>query len=218
MLLSLPRIVMKTAVVAGLTFGVVLPVTVFSAEPAFANNGNGNGGGKSNGNGGGNSNAGSSRGNSGNNGSSGNNGNSGNSNAGGNGNGNGNSAIARELVGLSAADASPSAMANASANSMSGKLFTYQQARRHLVQRVTEQNAAYEAYVRLSAMNEAQAAAAYPSGNHAHALNEAAHAYNALQAQAEAAQSISDASLMSISGGQALSSAAMTELHRMLGL
>ena len=199
------RKALNVAIFAGFTLGVALPITVFSAEPAFANNGNG--GGKSNGNrGNGNGNASESRGNSG---SASSNGNSGN---------NGNSAIARELAGLNAAHASPTAMANAAAESMPGKLHTYQQARLHLVQRVTEQNAAYETYMRLANMSEAQTATAYPSGDYTRALNDAARAYNAFQAQAEAAQAITDASLMSLSGGRVLSNAAMADLHRMLGL
>lgn len=211
MLFSLARVAIKAVLVAGLSFGVALPITVFSAEPAFANNGNGKGGGSSNrNNGNGNGSSG------GNSSASRSNGNNGNVN--GNSGGNGNSALARELGGLNAAQASQSALASASANSLPGKLYTYQQARRHLVERVNEQNVAFATYSHLAGMTEAQAVAAYPNGGHARALSDAAHSYNALQAQAEAAQSVSDASLMAVSGGRALSNNAMTELHRMLGL
>ena len=97
-----------------LLMGTAALATVFAFLPTevAANNGNGNGNGNSGGNGNGNS---------------GGNGN-GNSGGNGNGNGNGNGAIASELKGLNAAHANANAFANASPNSMPGKLNLYSEA------------------------------------------------------------------------------------------
>ena len=198
-----------------LTSGTTL-VLALSAEPAWANNGNGNGNGSSN------------RRNVGNN-SSRDNSNSSNSNSSNNGNasksqsnssrnnGNAGRAISAELSSLTTAHTNPSALAAAAPGTISANLRDYRDSFRGLLAVVDQQNAAYAEYLRISEMSAEQIAATYPSGNHAQAMAQAAETYNALRHNAATLQAQNQASLQRITGGRALSNAAMSDLHVMLG-
>ncbi len=194
----------STVTSLSLCFAVSTSLIAFSAEPAFANNGKGNG----NGNGRGISDRGNDRGNT----------NRGADHASNRGNGNGRGAIASELKGLNAAHASPTALANASPDSMPGKLNTYREARLALVDAVDEQNLAYDEFQRLSGLTEDEVAAEFPDGGYEDALNGAANTYAALREAALAAQTDSKDSLLTLTEGRELSEAAMAELHNLLGL
>ena len=137
---------------------------------------------------------------------------------GGNGNGNGRGQLSRELRGLNAAHANQNALRNASPNSMPGKLYAYQQSQQEFVDVVDAQNEDYAEYQRLVSMTEEEVLAEYPDGGYEEAVTEAANAYQESRAEAEAAQTTANESLLALTGGRELSDAARAELHRMLGL
>ena len=204
---------MKGAVASLLTLSLSLAgataLVTISADPAFANNGNGNGNGGGNGNGRGNGNGNknadrSERSN-------------GNANNAGRGN-NGRGAIASELKSLNAAHASPTALANASPNSMPGKLNSYREDRLALVEAVEEQNVAYAEFQRLSGLTDAEIATEFPNGGYEAALSDATNTYAGLRETALTAQMESSESLMVLTEGRELSDAALAELHDLLGL
>ncbi|WP_342077445.1 hypothetical protein [Yoonia sp. SS1-5] len=185
-----------------LTFSAAT-ITTFTTTAAYAERGNGNGNGNGNRNG--------------------NRGNGGNdradkaNRAGGNGNGNGRGALARELRSLNAAHANQNALQNASPNSMPGKLYTYQQTRQEFIEVVREQDAAYEEYNRLIGLSEEEVAAEYPDGGYEDAVTAAAEEYDVARDAALDAQSDTEASLLVLTEGRALSAEAAAELHRLLG-
>ena len=197
---------LTTALSVSLCLGLSAAVFVASAEPAFANNGNGNGNGKNadrgNGNNGRNQertrntnrNSDETRGN------------------------NGRGAIASELKSLNAAHASPNAMANASPDSMPGKLNTYKENRLALVEAVEEQDEAYAEFQRLSGLTEEEIATEFPEGGYEDALSTATNTYARLREDAVTAQTDSEEALQILTGGRTLSDAAMAELHALLGL
>ena len=137
---------------------------------------------------------------------------------GGNGNGNGRGQLSRELRGLNAAHANQNALRNASPNSMPGKLYAYQQSQQEFVDVVDAQNEDYAEYQRLVSMTEEEVLAEYPDGGYEEAVTEAANAYQESRAEAEAAQTTANESLLALTGGRELSDDARAELHRMLGL
>lgn len=178
-----------------------------TAEPAWANNGNGNGGNKANRGNNGNNNRGERAGNA----------------RGNNGNGaqrvsNGRGAIASELKSLNAAHASPTALANAAPGSMPGKLREYRDTYSQLIAAVDEQNVAYAEFQRLSGLTDDEIAEAYPDGGYDQALSEATATYSALRDIAATAQGETQETLTALTGGRTLSDAAMAELHGLLGL
>lgn len=194
-------VAVPTALALLLSLTTASAVTM-SATPAFAERGG-------NGNGGGNGNSGRDRDRGRNENARGNNG---------NGNGNGRGQLSRELRGLNAAHANPNALRNASPNSMPGKLYAYQQSQQEFVDVVDAQNEDYAEYQRLVSMTEEEVLAEYPDGGYEEAVTEAANAYQESRAEAEAAQTTANESLLELTGGRELSADARAELHRMLGL
>lgn len=217
---------LKSVSVSTLSFSISLAVATsfvaLSADPAFANNGKGNGGGSAN------------RGNSGRNddkssnsnrgGSASSNRNNGNSNASSNRNGGGNSrsnnaggAAARELASLNGVNASPNALASAAPHSVPGRLNTYKQSRLALINAVNEQNVAYASFQRLANLTDAEKASYFPNGGYDQALSDATNTYAALRDLAAARMTESERALLQVTEGRRLSDQAMADLHRMLG-
>lgn len=199
------------------TSGATLALAI-SAEPAFANNGNGNGNGRSNSNRGNSSQNDNSNGRSNTAGKSSTAGSNGNSSSTRSANGYAGAALSSELGSLNAAHASPAALANAAPGSMPGKLRDYRDTFRGLLSAVAQQNLAYDEFLRLSEMSDAQIAAAYPNGGHDQALANATSTYSALRHNAATAQAQNQATLQRLTEGRALSTAAMEDLHVLLGL
>ncbi len=145
-------------------------------------------------------------------------GNPGKSDAENSGNGNGRGHLSRELRGLNAAHANPNALANASPNSMPGKLYAYQQAQGSFVAVVEVQDDAYAEYLRLTGLTEEEITAEFPDGGYEDAVTNAAIVYEDARADAVVAQSIAQESLTVLTGGAELSGGALAELSRLLGL
>ncbi len=202
------RIFKASVVAVGMT-AIATAGMVATADAAYAQkggNGNGNGGGndsgRDNGNGRGNDRD------------------RGQDNArnNGNGGGNGRGNVARELRGLNAAHANQRALENASPNSMPGKLYAYQQARREFIATIEEQNEAYDEYNRLVDLTDEEIAAEFPEGGYEEAVTTAADTYRDARADAVAAQEVNDATLAAAADGRELSNNALAELHSLLGL
>jgi len=211
----------KAAAVVTMFAMAVVPavtVTVFSTTAAYAakggnGNGNGNGNGRANSN---RDNANNARSNRNNRSSS--NGNGRASRSGNDGSNNGHGAISRELGGLNAADANPTALANAAPNSTSGKLYSYQQASLSAAQaqaRVAETGNLYQA---IRNMSEAQFYDLNPTLDYTNTLASVGADYQAALTAQEGANVTTQQALASLTGGRALSNAALNELHQMLGL
>lgn len=141
------------------------------------------------------------------------------SNRGSNGRGNnGRGAIASELKGLNAAHASPTALANASPDSMPGKLYTYQQATLAASQADALVQEKGDLYAALQGMSEERFNELNPDLDYASTLATTGAEYQAaLDAQTSAATN-TEQSLAVLTGGSALSEAAMAELNALLGL
>jgi hypothetical protein len=202
-MISNTRAIVKTACVALTLAMTTATVFTMSAAPAFAERG-GNGNGNGNGNGGGN------------------NGDRGNSEAstaerGSSGN-NGRGHLARELGGLNAAHANAKALANASPNSMPGKLNVYKLAQESFAEVVAVQDEAYAEYERLIGLTEEEVAADFPDGGYEDAVTNAATEYSVAREDAVDAQISADESLSVLTGGRELSDAALAELWRLLDL
>ena len=195
--------IVKTACIALTLSMTTATVFTMSATPAFAERG-GNGNGNGNGNGRGNSDE---RGN----------GNARNSERGSSGN-NGRGHLARELRGLNAAHANSTALANASPNSMPGKLNVYKQAQEEFAEIIAVQDEAYADYQRLIGLTEEEVAAEFPNGGYEDAVTSAAAEYEVARNDAVEAQIASDESLSALTGGRELSDAALAELWRLLDL
>jgi hypothetical protein len=193
------RTIAKTACIALTLSLTTVTVVGFSAEPAFAERGgNGNGNGRGNrADRGNNGNQGAERGSSGN---------------------NGRGQLARELGSLNAAHANPNALANASPNSMPGKLNVYKQAQETFAEVLADQDEAYAAYQKLILLTEEEVAANYPDGGYEEAVTNAAIDYAAARDAAAEAEAAADESLSALTGGQELSEAALAELWRLLDL
>lgn len=140
----------------------------------------------------------------------------------GNGNGNGRGTIARELRGLNAANANQRALENASPNSMPGKLYAYQSEeieRRAAIDAAEAEEAAAQAeFDRLVGLTEDEVAAEFPDGGYEDAVTAAADDLQTAQGEAQAARDAVNESLIVLTDGRTLSSAALAELNRMLGL
>ena len=131
---------------------------------------------------------------------------------------NGRGAIASELKGLNAAHASQSGLENASPDSMTGKLYVYQQNRLAIANgeaAVTETGDLFRA---LSQMTEERFDELNPDLDYAETLAKAEQDYLDAQQRLATAQNDSVASLEVLTGGRELSDAAMEELHALLGL
>lgn len=194
------------------SFALAMPaatiITVVSADAAAAErggNGNGNGRDRSRGNSGNRDSA--SRGNS---------GNRGNANRERTNNGRG--AIARELGSLNAAHASRNGLANSDPGSMTGKLYTYQQAILSMRTLEDEVKRTGDLYNALSNMTEAQFVELNPTLDYAQTLNKAGTDYQNALNSIGSAEADAESSLYALTGGRRLSNEAMTELHALLGL
>ena len=204
---SKTRTIVQTACIALTLSMTTATVFTMSATPAFAErggNGNGNGNGRENGNG------------------RGNNGDHGNNKArnverGSSGN-NGRGHLARELRGLNAAHANANALANASPNSMPGKLNVYKQAQEECADVIAVQDQAYADYQRLIGLTEEEVATEFPDGGYEDAVTSAATEYEVAREDAVEAQIAADQSLSVLTGGRELSDAALAELWRLLDL
>lgn len=191
------RLIAKTACIALTLSMTTATVFTMSAEPAFAERGgNGNGGGN--------------KGERGNN-------RSANAERGATGN-NGRGHLARELRGLNAAHANANALANASPNSMPGKLNAYRQAQEGFAGVIAIQDATYAEYQRLIGLTEEEIEIEFPDGGYEDAVTNAAIEYETAQANAVEAQTTADESLSVLTGGRELSDAALAELWRLLNL
>lgn len=193
------RAIAKTACIALTLSLTTATVVTISAEPAFAERGgNGNGNGRGN---------------------NGDRGNGADKNAerGSLGN-NGRGQLARELRGLNAAHANPNALANASPDSMPGKLNVYKQAQETFAEVIAEQDEAYAIYQGLIEMTEEEVEANYPDGGYEDAVTDAATDYEIARDAAVEAQIVADESLFALTGGRELSEAALAELWRLLDL
>ena len=131
---------------------------------------------------------------------------------------NGRGALASELRGLNSMYANPNAMANASDNSMHGRLRTYQSEALEARTAVASQNEAAIVYQDLLLLTAEEIAVAYPNGGYDAALAAAKATYDATTATAETALADADAALATLTGGRTLSDAAMAELNAQLGL
>lgn len=131
---------------------------------------------------------------------------------------NGRGQLARELRGLNAAHANSNALANASPNSMPGKLNIYKQAQEDFADVVAVRDEAYADYQRLVGLSEAEVAAEFPDGGYEDAVTTAAIAYDVASEDADEAQISSEESLSVLTGGRQLSDAALAELRRLLDL
>lgn len=134
--------------------------------------------------------------------------------------------IARELGGMNAANTSPTALANASPNSMPGKLYTYQQTGGLTIDDITEINDARTSYNTLVSMSEDDVLATYDADGDGELSDEEAETYDAdlsaAKTDVDALESeFGDAyaALAAVRDGSlTLSAAALAELNAMLGL
>jgi len=190
------RMIAKTACLALTLSMTTATVFTVSATPAFAEHGgNGNGNGRAN-----RSNSDTrtaERGSSGN---------------------NGRGRLARELRGLNAAHANANALANASPNSMPGKLNVYKMAQEGFAEAIVLQDRAYADYQRLIGLTEEEVVSEFPDGGYEDAVMSAADDYALAREDAVEAQISADESLSVLTGGRELSDAALAELWRLLNL
>lgn len=146
-------------------------------------------------------------------------GNSGNDNANREANSNaGRGAIARELKGLNAANTNPTALVNASPNSTPGKLYAYQQsvqATTSLEAQVDESKAIHMA---LLAMTEERFLELNPDLDYEDTLVASYANYQGLLSAFTTTEADSAIALGALTGGVALSDAAMNELWALLNL
>jgi hypothetical protein len=126
--------------------------------------------------------------------------------------------LSQTLAEIETVQTSADVLANADENSLEGKLYDYQQARKVLVLAVEEQNKAYAAYQEIALLSEEGVTEAYPLGDYPVSLAEAARSYNRIQRNAESAQIREINALAALGEGQQFSDVAMMELHDMLGL
>ena len=105
-----------------------------------------------------------------------------------------------------------------STKSAERSLLSYKNARLTLEESVTAQNEAYEQYLRLSELSDAEMKALYPSGDYRATLAEAVRFYNEKQVQAELALQAAEVALLEVTGGEALTDRDMADLHSVLGL
>lgn len=131
---------------------------------------------------------------------------------------NGRGALASELRGLNAMNANANALANASPDSMPGKLRIYQTETLEARSAVAVQNDAALAYQALLDMTAGEIAVAYPNGGYDAALADAQAVYDSTTAAAETEVAEADAALVTLTSGRTLSDAAMDELNSSLGL
>ena len=106
----------------------------------------------------------------------------------------------------------------ATTRSVKGKLLAYQSARIALETSVAAQDEAYEQYLKLSALSDAEVKALYPSGHYRATLAESVRYYNEKQVQAELALQAAEVALLEVTGGEALTDRDMADLHSVLGL
>ena len=183
--------------VAAMSFAPLAAGLMLVAEPAFAQkggNGNGNGNGRRAERENGNGNRSSERGN------------------------NGRGAIASELKGLNAAHASQNALENASPDSMPGKLYAYQQAVLSVEAKEQAVKDTEELYLALQDMTEERFLELNPSLDYASTLSEAGLAYQSALNEYSLAENEVEGSLLILTDGRRLSSGALSELERLLGL
>ncbi|KQI71352.1 hypothetical protein AN191_13825 [Loktanella sp. 5RATIMAR09] len=131
---------------------------------------------------------------------------------------NGRGHLARELGNLNAAHANPNALANASPNSMPGKLYTYKMSQEDFAAVVAIQDEKYEDLQNLIGLTEEEIEAAFPEGGYEEAVTAAAIAYEMAREDALDAQDAAKDSLAVLTDGRELSEAALAELWRVLGL
>lgn len=131
---------------------------------------------------------------------------------------NGRGAIARELKGLNAAHASPNALANASPNSMPGKLREFRDAtlaERDYDAQIADSQATYDALLQ---MTEERFAELNPDLNYAEALAASLANLDALKSASAGAEAERASALDALTGGRQISDAAMAELMALLSL
>ncbi len=131
---------------------------------------------------------------------------------------NGRGHLARELGNLNAAHANPNALANASPNSMPGKLYIYKMAQEDFAAVVAIQDEKFDTYQALIGLSEEEIEAAFPEGGYEEAVTAAATAYEMARLDAVDAQEAAGDSLAVLTDGRELSEAALAELWRLLGL
>lgn len=120
-----------------------------------------------------------------------------------------------EGVALGEVTTSQNILEIAELNDAPDKIQTYHQDRKRLVEIVNTQIEAYGTYQHLMEMTQAQIAETYPEGDYELAVAAAAENYLSLRKLCLEAQAIADASLAALTGGRALSEAALVELHNM---
>ena len=125
--------------------------------------------------------------------------------------------IARELRGLNAAHANANALANASPNSMPGKLSVYKMDQEALAEVIVVQDAAYLEYQRLIGLDEDEVLAEFPEGGYEGAVLNAAGKYAVARENAVEAQNSANESLSVLTSDRELSDTALAELWRLLG-
>ena len=131
---------------------------------------------------------------------------------------NGRGHLARELGNLNAAHANPNALANASPNSMPGKLYIYKMAQEDFAAVVAIQDEKYEDLQALKELPEAEIDIEFPEGGYDEAVTAANMAYDTARDDALEAQGAAADSLAVLTDGRELSEVALAELWRLLGL
>ena len=131
---------------------------------------------------------------------------------------NGRGHLARELRGLNAAHANPNALANASPNSMPGKLNVYKLSQEDFRDAVAVQDEAYAEYQRLIGLSEEEIEEQFPEGGYEDAVTIAAGDYEVARADAVDAQTTANESLSILTDGRELSEGALAELWRLLDM
>lgn len=129
---------------------------------------------------------------------------------------NGRGQLARELGNLNAAHANANALANASPDSMPGKLYSYKMAQQEFASVVATQDEKYAAYEALVGLTEEEIDAAFPDGGYEDAVSDAAIAYEIARDDALEAQEAAGESLSALTNGRQLSDAALAELWSLL--
>jgi len=126
--------------------------------------------------------------------------------------------LARELRGLNAAHANGNALANASPNSMPGKLYIFKMEQESFSEVIAIQDQAYSEYQRLIGLTEEEVLAEFPDGGYEGAVTTAADNYALARENAVEAQTSANESLSVLTEGRELSDAALLELWRLLNL
>jgi hypothetical protein len=126
--------------------------------------------------------------------------------------------LARELRGLNAAHANGNALANASPNSMPGKLYIFKMEQEAFSEVIAIQDQAYSEYQRLNGLTEEEVLAEFPDGGYEGAVTTAADNYALARKNAVEAQITTNESLSVLTEGRELSDAALLELWRLLNL